>query len=155
MSYTYHSSCHPHCAIYLSQLLSPILYHILITAPVTHMVPYTYHSSCHPHCAIYLSQLLSPTQYHILITAPVTHIVPYRWFPTKIVYLYYISCLRYTILVWNSRYTYHSSCHRSCLPHGTIYTYHCSCHPHDTIYLSQFLSPTMHHIYLSQLLSPT
>ena len=29
----------------------------------------------------------------------------YRGFPTRMVYLYYILCLRYTILVENPRYT--------------------------------------------------
>ena len=33
------------------------------------------------------------------------HLFVYRGFPTRMVYLYYISCLRYTILVGNPRYT--------------------------------------------------
>ena len=37
------------------------------------------------------------------------HVV-YRGFPTRMVYLYYISCLRYTILVGNPRYVTHIYC---------------------------------------------
>ena len=48
-----------------------------------------------------------------------THI--YRGFPTRMVYLYYISCLRYTILVGNPRYTY---THTHIYIYIYIYIYH-------------------------------
>ena len=57
-------------------------------------------------CQLFLTHLpgllLSTVSVHLLLTLLLS---AYRGFPTRKVYLYYISCLRYTILVGNHRYT--------------------------------------------------
>ena len=42
----------------------------------------------------------------LLVWVGVLSVWPYRGFPTRTVYLYYMSCLRYTILVGNPRYVH-------------------------------------------------
>ena len=58
----------------------------------------------HFHCPTIYSHTLRLTQ-----TVSHTHTCSYRGFPTRMVYLYYISYLRYTILVGNPQY---ASCHK-------------------------------------------
>ena len=53
-----------------------------------------------PHCLT-----VNPHSELSLVTEPsMRFTISYRGFPTRMVYLYYISCLRYTILVGNPRY---------------------------------------------------
>ena len=49
----------------------------------------------------------------------------YRGFPTRMVYLYYISCLRYTLLVGNPRLVY---CHGQQVMKYCLHNHCCSLH---------------------------
>ena len=87
-----------------------------------HLYP-PHHTHAHTHTHTHTNMSMSPcTRTHTLMHARShTHVLTcthtqspenkvrqtipiYRGFPTRMVYLYYISCLRYTILVGNPRY---------------------------------------------------
>ena len=72
----------------------------------------------------------------------------YRGFPTRMVYLYYILCLRYTILVGNPRYAH---CHVSGVTSDLLQNNasdgsvdQCSCHLHHFFPLCHFGFGTQH-----------